>query len=353
MKKDDWLNIGYQNGLIDLDEIEKITFSEVYKNWFNTKRTKNRPSTLDRIECTWNRYFKNSTFIERYTSSITEKDIIDYINMTATCNGTLSKKDMERIYQILHAVLIYARDMDYKGMKLLDWDVIKRNIPKDKIYREQNIETALSNTTVKTLLEAVLITNIYPLKRSAALALCLNFYLGLRIGELAALRFTDFDLERKTVTISRSDIKTYERNTDGIRGDLTYTTADTKTLHAHRTIPLLPEAIYIYELIKMHHKACGYNNPLLVYDGTDTIRIRSLDRTLRRICTLCNIPHFNTHLIRKTFSTHLHYANVPTRVIADLMGHADIKTTENSYILSYSDTYRMYYSYMQNGLTYT
>lgn len=307
---------------------------------------------MDRIECTWNKYYSGTTFIEKYTSNITEKDIIAFINTTATGKGSITKKDMERIYQIVHSVLVYGRDMGYKGMKLLDWSVVKRNIPNDKVIKEKKVEKALSKTIVTTLINAVLVDNIYPLKRSACLALILNFYLGLRIGELSALRFTDFDLEKKTVTISRSDTKTYERNEDGTKGDLIYKTADTKTPEAHRIIPLLPEAVYIYELIKAHHKTCGYNSALLVYDGTDTIRIRSLDRALRRLCALCDIPVFNSHMIRKTFSSMLHHAKVPTRVISDLMGHADISTTENSYILSFEDNYPMYYQYMTNGLTY-
>lgn len=332
--------------------MERITFHNVYKEWFIKKCNIDRPGTMDRIECSWNRYFRDIAFIDNYTSNITEKDIIDFINIAVVQKGSVSKKDIERIYQILHSVLVYARDMGYKGMKLLDWNVIKRNLPRDKISQEQTIENALSKMIVNTILEAVLVSNIYPLKRSACLALCLNFYLGLRIGELAALRFTDFDEEKRTVTITRSDVKIYERNTDGSKGRLVYKTADTKTQHSHRIIPLLPEALYIYECIKMHHKACGYNSALLVYDGTDTIRIRSLDRTLRRLCALCDIPAFNSHLIRKTFSTMLHHANVPTRAIADLMGHSDIRTTENSYILSFADNYQTYYQYLTDGLTF-
>ena len=56
--------------------------------------------------------------------------------------------------------------------------------------------------------------------------------------------------------------------------------------------------------------------------------------------------------IRKMFATMLHFANVPTRVIADLMGHSEIGTTENSYILSFANSYTRMYEYMKDALRY-
>ncbi len=57
-------------------------------------------------------------------------------------------------------------------------------------------------------------------------------------------------------------------------------------------------------------------------------------------------------LYRKTFVTMLHFNGVPTRVISDLVGHSEIGTTENSYILSYAKNYDNYRSYMKQGFLY-
>ena len=352
MTKEEWLKIGLQNGIVELEENEKIKFSDAYKQWFKSKCKINRGSTMDRIEVTYKRHYEKSALVEMYTSNITEKDIIVFFSTIIINNGALSQKEFERVYQIMHSVLVYLRDMDYEGVRLYDWDVIKRNIPRNKIITEKKNESALSKTIVTDFIHAVVIENIYPLKRSACLCLCLNFYLGLRIGELAALRFSDFDLARKVVKITHSDSKVYERNEEGEKVCLTYKMADTKTIDSVREIPLLPEAVYIYEAIKNHHSSSGYHSAFLVYDGADTIRIRSLDRTLRRLCSLCGINHFNSHVIRKTFATMLHHSNVPTRAISDLMGHSEMSTTEKNYILSFADNYDMYYQYMKDSLKY-
>ena len=112
---------------------------------------------------------------------------------------------------------------------------------------------------------------------------------------------------------------------------------NTKTVYSVREIPILPEVKYFYDEIKKHHALNKYDVPYLAYDGNDTILVRSLDRTLRRLCLLCDVKYFNTHMIRKMFATMLHFNNVPTRVVADLMGHSEIGTTEICcYLLAYS-----------------
>lgn len=313
-----------------------------------------KSQSLDRIEVTYNKYFHNSQLIEKCTSKITEKDIIDFLQKTVATYGHLSKKEFDRIYQIVKGVMVYSRDIGYGNVRLLDWDSIKRHMPSDNILSEKKQEYALSTQDINRLLKLVTQQKIYHEKQSACLCLCMNFYLGLRIGELAALSFTDFDLNRNIVRITKTESKSYNRTEDGEKlGTMQYQTAtDLKTANAVREIPILPEVRYLYEKVRQNHLENKYDSPYLVYDGADTIRVRSLDRTLRRLCKLCEIDYFNSHCIRKTFATMLHHNNVPTRVISDLMGHSEISTTENSYILSYADNYEKVRRYMQEALCY-
>lgn len=306
---------------------------------------------MDRIEVTWNKYFKGTEFIEKYTSKISDGDIIVFINTVFILNGYISQKDVERIYQILHSTLVYGRDMEYLGIRLYDWERIKRNIPWNKVDSRKKSESALSTGILSTIYHAVVFEDIYPEKRSACLLICLNMFLGLRVGELSALMFSDFDLVNNTLTITRTDSKSYERDNDGNKLELHYQTGTPKTLVSIRTIPLLPQAVTVYKLIQKHHEASGYKSRYLCFDGKETIRLRSLDRTLRRLCALCNITRFNHHLIRKTFATLLHNKGTPTRVIADILGHSLISTTERNYILSGADAMRMRYEYMLEALT--
>lgn len=354
MTEKEWLSIGYDKGIIDTPNCEKIPFYSVYHEWFLMKRNIVKPQSLDRIEVTYNKYYYESTLSEMYICDISDNDIIDFLTAIIVKYGNVTYKEYSRILQIVSNVLVYARDLGCYGVPLHDWDKIKRYLPMDKLDRSEKIECAIKPEHIKELLYEVIERNVYPAKRNASLLLCMNFYLGLRVGELASLTFDDFDFDRGIVRIYKTESKFYNRDEDGSKiGVMVYRVSEnTKTIYSVREIPLLPEVRKIYDLIKEEHERNHYDSPYLAYDGEDVIFVRSLDRTLRRLCILCDIPYFNTHAIRKNFATVLHHSGTPTRVISDLLGHSEIGTTENSYILSYKNNYSVMLNYMKEGLDY-
>ncbi|MBQ9140511.1 MAG: site-specific integrase [Lachnospiraceae bacterium] len=353
MTKKEWLDIGFDKGIIDLENFEEITFLEAYREWFKMKMTFVKKQSLDRMECTYNRHYSGTDIENKYISKITDTDIITYLMRCCLCSA-MTYRELGRIMQIIKGVLTYMRDIDRGGSPLHDWEKIKRNLPLEKLESGFKQEYAVSRADTEKLLHDVLVNKIYYQKHSASLCLCLNFYLGLRIGELAALSFSDFDLDKNVVRITKTESKFYNRDEDGSRlGTMVYRVVDsTKTVYSVREIPLMPEALYIFEEIKKHHALKHYNSPYLAYDGNQTVLIRSLDRTLRRLIQLCELRRFSSHDIRKTFATILHHNGVPTRVISDLMGHSEIGTTENCYILSYDNSYKEYLQYMRDAIKY-
>ncbi|MDE6016521.1 MAG: site-specific integrase [Acetatifactor sp.] len=354
MSEQEWMAIGYDKHIIDLKEVDEVPFYVAYKQWFCMKMTTVKSGTLDRIECAWNRYYAGDDISEKCISKISEEDIIAFLNGCFAKNPSITYKEYLRILQIINNVLVYMRDLKCGGAALYDWDRIKRYLPTEKISKNTKVEHALKDEDIARIIDNVVNYNIYPDKRSASLCLCMNFYLGLRIGELAALTFEDFDFERGVVRIYKTQSKFYNRLEDGSKiGSMVYRVVDSvKTVYSVREVPILPEVKAIYDKIKAHHETKKYDSPYLAYDGSDIVLYTSLERTLRNLCKLCNVPIINTHLIRKTFVTKLHFSGVPTRVISDLVGHSEIGTTENSYILNYSNNYDTMLGYMRGGLKY-
>ena len=95
MTRKEWLDIGYDKGIIDCEEYEEITFLQAYKEWFLMKiRTVKQP-TVDRIEVTWNIHFRLNAIIEKYISKISDSDIIVYFN--SLIYEKLNNREIERI----------------------------------------------------------------------------------------------------------------------------------------------------------------------------------------------------------------------------------------------------------------
>ena len=352
MDLNEWIDIGIRSGAVMTKEIEEKTFEEIYKQWFLMKMNVIKAQSCDRIEVTYNRYYAGSWFVKKNVSALDEAAVIKFLTGVIVGWGNITAKEFARIYQIVNNVLVYARFLELGGVRLFDWDMIRRYVPEGKIIQDLHKDFAVPKADIERLLHLVIEQDIYPGKRSACLCLVMNFFLGLRVGELASLTWQDVDMSGRVIRICKTETKAYKRDENGERcGAMVYQVVeDVKTVYSVREIPLLPEVIYILEKLQEHHARCGYESPYLAYDGRDTILVRSLDRTLRKLCRYCDVKYFNTHMIRKTFATMLHESGMPTRYISDLLGHSEMVTTERNYILSYRDNYNTLLGYMHKGL---
>ena len=333
MTKEEWLKVGYTNGVICENTACVLTFCDVYKLWFAYKSGQVKAQSLDRIECTYNRYYRHSSLLDKRLTQISEETVVLFLNGIFAEMGTVTLKEYRRIYQIVNNVLCYALDFQLDGARLLNWKSIKDYTYTNHIVSKKKAYVCVKDTDISALRSFILSGGYYQ-KQSACLLLLLNFYLGLRVGELAALEWTDLDMEKRILYISRSEVKKYERLPDGTRGKMVYEISGTKTENGTRRVPVCDKAAELFMLLGAHHHKMGYQSARMLYDGADIIGIRSLDGTLRRLCRLVEIPVFGTHMIRKTVATKMHYAGMPTRMIADMLGHADIATTEKCYILT-------------------
>lgn len=340
MTLNEWIDIGTSKGIVDDISFEPVPFCVCFRKWFMMKMGIVKPQSVDRIECTYNRYYLLSELNQKYLHEIQEQTIIDFLNDIITSRGTISEKEFGRIFQIINNVMVYALDLGIGGAKLLNWSLIKRYINTGKITKNDARELAISSADKSRLFKAVLQDDIYPEKHNACLCLVLNFFLGLRIGELAGFTFSDFDLQNKLVRVYKTESKFYTRDSEGNKsGSMVYRIQeDTKTMYSVRQVPLVPAAEDIVRMIQDYHDKCNYDSPYLAYDGKDeAVLSRSLSRTLDKLCKLLNLKHINTHKIRKTFASDLHAAGMSTRNITDLLGHAEMSTTEHCYILGYGN----------------
>ncbi len=240
------------------------------------------------------------------------------------------------------------------GLPKVDWDSVRYFLSTLTRKESRSPQFPLSDGDLAKFF-AVALDGLYLPGQNFCLALCMNFFLGLRIGELSALQFSDFDFSKGLLRIRRTDTKYFSRDGDDKRsGSMVYvTTHDLKTANARREIPISPQAAYFFGLIKDRHLRKCYKSDFLCYEGMDTVRIRALDRVLRKMCALAGIPQFNSHLIRKTFASRLHDGGMSSKSVGALLGHADISTTERAYILARSDKadeYRRSISNLYSGI---
>lgn len=144
--------------------------------------------------------------------------------------------------------------------------------------------------------------------------------LGLRRGELGALRWGDIDMDAKTLDVSRN------RTTDGVQ----VYEGEPKTAAGERTLPL-PESL----VKRLRVLGVGHGRPDYVITQDKSpgreYHPRTLSSRWKDALKAAGVPHVRLHDARHTTATHLHAQRVPLADIAAWLGHANAAVTARVY----------------------
>ena len=149
---------------------------------------------------------------------------------------------------------------------------------------------------------------------------------GLRIGELCALRWNDFDSDQKVLKIRHSLQRIYI-----IDGDEKYTKIKVdkpKTKESNRDIPLTNS---LYTIIKPLLKVVKLTNYVLSNDE-NPIEPRTYRNYYKKILKKLEIPYLKFHGLRHSFATRCIESKNSVKTVSVILGHANITTTLNLYV---------------------
>ncbi len=153
---------------------------------------------------------------------------------------------------------------------------------------------------------------------------------GLRQGELLALRWDDVDLEENTIIVRRTITK------DG--GKLLI--GPTKTAKGRRTVKLTRDAAEALrahltrQLEEIDGLGDGYQPGGLVFatsKGTLLNPTNLRKRSFAPLLVRADLPHHTFHQLRHTAATILLLKNVNPKIVSELLGHASIAITLDTY----------------------
>lgn len=188
------------------------------------------------------------------------------------------------------------------------------HFPERKIHPEEHNGTWL--TTFSQHDEFIAALDKEPFKTIAVLGLSL----GLRKGEIFALEWSDVDLEKRLVSIS----KTYVKESDG------YKIKPPKTRKSVRKIPLRESsANYLREL-----KAARNSQQGAIVINKNGYRANP-EKTASRYKAYLqskNLPYVSILNMRHSFATACMNAGLDVTKVSKLLGHTQISTTVNRYV---------------------
>lgn len=312
---------------------------EFIEKWLvNYKFNELKPSSYDRLERLYLSHIKNSRIANKLIGNINSNDIQSLLdNMVSPQNDerAYARSTAKKVYELLSEMYKFAQgeyDLKYNPMT-------KVRIPKEEKCEVKVKETfALTPTQISAFESQCLVKSNKTYKYKYGLVFLMMLSLGLRVGEMLALEFDDFDCDNKVVRINKSVMsftKVRDKNkkpvTDELKRESKITTPKTK--RSIRTLPINDKVIFYLNEIKSDNKIRGIEPKYVCSTTTGTMpTARNLQRTLDIIANNAGLPHIWLHILRHTFGSVLIRKKVNISVVSKLMGHASTTITYNTYV---------------------
>lgn len=316
----------------------EIYFESFIKQWLSVvKKPCLKPTSFDRLELTINKHVipKIGHFrLSELTPIIIQNNLINKMEVEG-----LSRSSIKKAYCAVNASCEYA-----VGQYISYSPCSKVVLPSVHNFEKNNI-SVLSDEKTLNKNDKIIASEIDRFKEAAtAQYISKDQYIyrygysyifllntGMRTGEVLALKWNDIDFKNKFVKVSKNMIGTINRE-DPSKPRTKYMVQNSvKTNASNRNISLNNTAINsLLELKKIRYS--GEDGYVIEGLAGKPVTNRNFLRTYKMILKRAGIEDSGLHTLRHTFATQLFKKGVNIKLVSELLGHADVNITYNTYI---------------------
>jgi len=303
---------------------EKVIVSDYIDNWLKTyKRDSLKPSSYDRLESTVNVHIKPALG-DIQLPQLGSDDIQKLLNDLKAKGKSYST--IKKVHDCLGDVLNHA---------LIKEDIVRNpmllvQMPEKKLFEQKQIRVFTEQESSAIIEEC---RRVYSTGRRVysdygeVFVLMLNT--GIRVGEVTGLKKSDWDQKKKTLHIQRNAQLVLNRDSDGNATEgRQLILSSTKTYSGDRVIPLNKAAtIALHELCEAHPES---EFVVCNKDGKNVPAVK-IEKAFGRLMKRIGLDG-TTHSLRHTFASTLFANGVDVKTVSQLLGHASIQITLNTYI---------------------
>ena len=292
-----------------------LSLESLYPQWiaYREKESSVKAKTIKENGYLWNAHLKGESITQRPIRNLTPTDFIKFFRVL-TKGRSMTRKRFNDVKSIINGLYYYA----------IEIDIVSHNPLLEINYNQFPYKPEKSKHLPFTEEERLKLLHHVPESDLYALAIKLDFYLTLRIGELKGLRFDD--IQGDFICVQRFVNEKNEIEND-IKGHTSY---------GIRWLPLTDSCKIIIEQIR----ALNPDSEYLFFRNGKPLCTSTFNRRLKKYCEEINILYRPSHQIRFANASLLYKNGVSQPELQGMLGHSTLNMT-NHYlknIVSLDDT---------------
>ncbi|WP_312071613.1 site-specific integrase [Anaerotignum propionicum] len=297
--------------------------ADLFQSWLNNGLSERlKPSTYESYYQCMHKYVL-PYFNQPENEQLTDISVVRFVKQMKE-NNSLSKAYQRKILSIFKTALreISKNIPEYTSV------VTNITLPSVKIQQEVPVFTMKEQRLIEYAAQCSVD------KRCLGVILC--FYTGLRIGELCALKWSDFDMDAGTMLVSRTVSRIQNFNSDGAKTQLIVGTPKSRT--SLRRIPL---PAFLLELLQKNKLDLQDENSSILSEKAEPFDPRVYQRIYKKLLKEAGVRDRKFHAIRHSFATRALELGVDIKTLSEILGHSNVSITLNIYAHSLMEQKRI------------
>ena len=290
------------------------SFSEIMVQWLERQQTRVKGATNAKY-----RYVVMSHLIPSLgslsSSQINAQTLQAFLDQKLCCGGLKGQSALSPSYVKTMAIVLESI-VDY-GVQEGVLSPLKNPLCKPTVPKKE--PRVLSEAEEKCLFREL---SANP--DEVAIGIFLALYMGMRLGEVCALRWADVDFENNILFVRHTVARVPSENSR----QKTHQIIDApKTASSYRKLPLLTTLKPL--LLSIYHRR---RSEFVVSDGQGFVSTRTFDYRYRKRLQKIGLFSVNFHALRHTFATRCAQTGMDAKTLSCLLGHSTVTTTLNVYV---------------------
>ena len=286
----------------------QIRFGDVAQEWLESVKGRRKFSTYIKYNAVYHTHIQ-PLFEETALSDLT------YACVSGRIPSTLLESMQTSIYCILNRILKFAA---------IQYAVTVPPLKKPALEPVKKPVSVLARSEQQKLASV-----LYREMDRFKLAVLLSLLMGLRLGELCALKWSDIDFENKILSVAR----TVQRlPVEGQKTRTALVESVPKSACSHREIPLPDSVIALFEPFQDGRE--------YIFGGDKPLEPRTLQYRYKKLLNAAGVEDKNFHILRHTFATNCVEGGMDVKSLSEILGHADVQMTLRRYVHPSMETKR-------------